>query len=70
MGRSCLSCESDCAGRDERDGEHKIQTQIKKSLINWNVTVERNADFIGLMVGHKEWRVVFSGVQVEIDSLP
>jgi len=28
------------------------------------------ADLIGLMVGHKEWTVVLSGVQTELDSLP
>ena len=65
-----MRARADCASRDERDGEQKTQTQIQKSLINWNVTVERNVDLIGLMVGHKEWRVVLSGVQTERDSLP
>ena len=48
----------------------KFKCKYKKSLINWNVTVERNADLIGLMVRHKEWTVVLSGVQTQRDSLP
>ena len=75
---------ADCASRDERERERERESERKrerereraensnantKSLINCNVTVERNADLIGLMVGHKEWRIVLSGVQTGLDSL-